>query len=250
MSDYIPDVLSALSPLDGRYAGQVAPLRAIFSEFGLIHRRIRVELAWFKALCACDAIPEARPLTADETAALDRIDASFSLDDARRVKAIEARTNHDVKAIEYYLRERLDGTSLAGHAEFIHFACTSEDINNVAHALMLRDGLAVLRDAQNRLLAALTALAHGTRDSAMLARTHGQAASPTTLGKELAVFVHRLQRQSAQLDALEWPAKLNGAVGNYNAHLAAYPRVDWPALARQVIEGASGLRQNPLSTPS
>jgi len=242
------DPLTALSPLDGRYAPQTDALRPIFSEFGLIARRVRVEIAWLRALCDEPGIPEARALTASETVLLDEIAAGFSLKDAERVKAIESKTNHDVKAVEYFIRERLAATSLAGLSEFVHFACTSEDINNVAHALMLRDGLAVLRDAQDALIAALADLAAASRDAAMLARTHGQPASPTTLGKELAVFVLRLRRQSSQLAALDLPAKLNGAVGNYNAHHAAYPDVAWPALAARVLERAFGLRQNPLTT--
>ncbi len=242
------DTLTALSPLDGRYAGKLDALRPIFSEYGLIRRRVTVEIAWLEALCDAPDIPEARTLTADERSLLKRLADDFSAEDARRVKAIEAVTNHDVKAVEYFLKERLAGTSLEPLSEFVHFACTSEDINNLAHALMLRDGLRVLRAAQDKLADALADIAVETRDAAMLARTHGQPASPTTLGKELAVFVHRLRRQAAQLDAVSLPAKLNGAVGNYNAHLSAYPNVDWESLARSVIEGRFGLRQNALTT--
>ena len=242
------DALLNLTPLDGRYAARLAPLRGIFSEFGLIRRRFLVEVAWLEALCAEPGIPEAPALDADERAWLERLAETFSPDDARRVKVIEATTNHDVKAVEYVLKEKLAGTPLAGRAEFVHFACTSEDINNLAHALMLRDGLAVLRAAQRDLTGALAALAREHAAQPMLARTHGQPASPTTLGKELAVFVHRLSRLGSQIDAVELPAKLNGAVGNYNAHLAAYPAVDWEALARRVIEGRFGLRQNLLTT--
>jgi adenylosuccinate lyase len=242
------DTLTALGPLDGRYAAKVAPLRAIFSEYGLIRRRVQVEIAWLRALCAEPGIPEALPLTPDENRLLDALASGLTVAEAQRVKEIEATTNHDVKAIEYFLREKFAGTTLAARNEFVHFACTSEDINNVAHALMLRDGLAVLRAAQKGVEETLAALARETRDAAMLARTHGQAASPTTMGKELAVFVSRLRRQSAQLDALALPAKLNGAVGNYNAHLAAYPDVNWPALGRRVLESSFGLRQNPLTT--
>jgi len=248
MKDLPLDTLTALGPLDGRYAAKVAPLRAIFSEYALIRRRVQVEIAWLRALCAEPGIPEALPLTQDEDRLLDALANTLSLVEAQRVKEIEAATNHDVKAIEYFLREKFAGTSLAARNEFVHFACTSEDINNVAHALMLRDGLVVLRTAQKTVEESLAALARETRDAAMLSRTHGQAASPTTLGKELAVFVSRLRRQSAQLDALVLPAKLNGAVGNYNAHLVAYPDVDWPALSRRVLESAFGLRQNPLTT--
>ena len=248
MKDLPLDTLTALGPLDGRYANKTAPLRAIFSEYGLIRRRVQVEIAWLRALCAEPGIPEALPLTPDENRLLDALANGFTIDEARRVKEIEATTNHDVKAIEYFLREKFAGTTLAGRNEFVHFACTSEDINNVAHALMLRDGLAVLRTAQKGVEETLATLARDTREAAMLARTHGQTASPTTMGKELAVFVSRLRRQSAQLDALTCPAKLNGAVGNYNAHLAAYPDVDWPALSRGVLESVFGLRQNPLTT--
>ncbi|MDR2849785.1 MAG: adenylosuccinate lyase, partial [Verrucomicrobiota bacterium] len=242
------DTLTALSPLDGRYAPKLEALRPVFSEYGLIQRRVAVEVAWLEALCDAPAIPEARCLADGERAALDALAADFSLDDARRVKAIEAVTNHDVKAVEYFIKEKLAGTALEPLGEFVHFACTSEDINNLAHALMLRDGLRVLRAAQDTLTDALAAFAVETRGAAMLARTHGQPASPTTLGKELAVFVLRLRRQAALLDAVVLPAKLNGAVGNFNAHLSAYPDADWEALAKSVIEGRFGLRQNPLTT--
>ena len=242
------DTLTALSPLDGRYAPKLDALRPVFSEFGLIQRRVAVEVAWLEALCDSPAIPEARSLTADEREALHALAEAFSVADARRVKSIESVTNHDVKAVEYFIKEKLAGTTLEALGEFVHFACTSEDINNMAHALMLRDGLRVLRDAQDKLTDALAAFAAGTRGAAMLARTHGQNASPTTLGKELAVFVHRLRRQAAQLDAIVLPAKMNGAVGNFNAHLSAYPGVDWEALAKSVIEGRFGLSQNVLTT--
>jgi adenylosuccinate lyase len=242
------DTLTALSPLDGRYAAKLETLRPIFSEYGLIHRRVVVEIAWLEALCDAPAIPEARSLTPDERAFLDTLADGFSIDDARRVKTIEATTNHDVKAVEYFIKEKLAGTTLEPLGEFVHFACTSEDINNLAHALMLRDGLRVLRAAQDTLTDTLAAFAAETRGTAMLARTHGQPASPTTLGKELAVFVHRLRRQAAQLDAVVLPAKLNGAVGNFNAHLAAYPNAEWEVIAESVIEGRFGLAQNRLTT--
>ena len=248
MHDLPFEPLTALGPLDGRYAPNVSSLRPIFSEYGLIRRRVQVEIAWLRALCAEPGVSEAQPLSPDEERLLAALATDLSLSEVHRVKEIEAVTNHDVKAVEYFLREKFDGTSLAARSEFIHFACTSEDINNVAHALMLRDGLSVLRTAQRSVEEALASLALQTRDAAMLARTHGQPASPTTLGKELAVFVYRLRRQSAGLDAIAFPAKLNGAVGNYNAHLAAYPHVDWPALAKRVLETEFGLRQNPLTT--
>lgn len=240
--------LLALSPLDGRYAGKVAELRPVFSEYGLIQRRVAVELAWLEALCDTSEIPEARALTAEERGFLDRLAETFSTEDAGRVKEIESRTNHDVKAVEYFIKERLSETSLADLSEFVHFSCTSEDINNMAHALMLRDGLRVLREVQEKLISKLAAFAHETASCAMLAHTHGQPASPTTLGKELAVVVARLRRQSQALDAIVMPAKMNGAVGCFNAHLSAYPDVDWEALSRRVIEGKFGLRQNPLTT--
>ncbi len=238
--------LTAVSPIDGRYADKTAPLRAIFSEFGLIQRRVRVEIAWLLELCDEPGLPETGTLSSAQRAAIQAIADTFSLADAERVKAIEATTRHDVKAVEYLIRERLP-EDCAHLAEFIHFACTSEDINNMAHALQLRDGLSCLRAEQERLTDALAALANETMPLPMLAHTHGQPASPTTLGKELAVMVHRLRRQAVRIDATELPAKMNGAVGNYNAHLSAAPCVDWPALARRVIEGF-GLVQNPLTT--
>ncbi len=245
-SDFDP--LLNISPLDGRYASKVAPLREIFSEYGLVKRRFAVEVAWFEELSAEPGITELPALTEDEKSFLDGLVENFSLADAKRVKEIESVTNHDVKAVEYALKEKFTGTSLAGRSEFIHFACTSEDINNLSHALQVRDGLAVLRAAQETLVDDLAAFARGAADVPMLARTHGQPASPTTLGKELAVFVRRLRETLASLTAVSLPGKLNGAVGNYNAHTVAYPDVDWPALARRVIEGRFGLRQNPLTT--
>ena len=242
------DTLLAVSPLDGRYASKITELRAIFSEFGLMQRRVAVEIAWLEALCDAPKIAECKKLTAKERTALRAIAETFTLDDAQRIKTIEATTNHDVKAVEYFIKEKMAATSLASRSEFVHFACTSEDINNMAHALMLRDGLAVLRASQKKLTAQLRAFAEETKGAAMLARTHGQPASPTTLGKELAVFVHRLERQAAQLDSIVMPAKMNGAVGCYNAHLSAYPEVDWEKLTRTVIEKHFGLKQNVLTT--
>lgn len=238
--------LTAVSPIDGRYADKTAPLRSIFSEYGLIQRRVRVEIAWLLALCDEPGLPETGVLTAEQRAAIQAIADDFSLADAQRVKDIEATTRHDVKAVEYLIREKLPA-DCAQLSEFIHFACTSEDINNMSHALQLRDGLAVLRAAQQQLTDTLKAMANDTIALPMLAHTHGQPASPTTLGKELAVFVHRLNRQAAQIDAIVLPAKMNGAVGNYNAHTSAAPDVDWPALSRRVIEGF-GLSQNPYTT--
>ena len=241
------DSLMAISPLDGRYANKCAELNEVFSEYGLIRRRIAVECAWLEALADAKAIRECAALTAAERRQLRAIAADVSLEDARRVKEIERTTNHDVKAIEYFLKEKVAAVSLASRSEFIHFACTSEDINNMAHALMLRDGKAVLRAAMDELTGKLAQMARAMAKVPMLAHTHGQPASPTTVGKELAVVVARLKRQAAEIDRLVMPAKMNGAVGNFNAHLAAYPTVDWPRLARGVIERL-GLRQNPLTT--
>ncbi len=239
--------LTAVSPVDGRYADKTAPLRGIFSEFGLIQRRVRVEIAWLLALCDESALPEAPALTAEQRRAIQAIADAFSLEDAKRVKEIEATTRHDVKAVEYFIREKLPKDCASALSEFVHFACTSEDINNMAHALQLRDGLAVLREERDQLTDALASFAEATIALPMLAHTHGQPASPTTLGKELAVFVHRLRRQAGQIDAIVLPAKMNGAVGNYNAHYAAAPEVDWVAFSRRVIE-SFGFAQNPLTT--
>jgi len=241
-------MITAISPIDGRYAPQVADLSGAFSEYALIRNRIKVEVLWLIALCGEAGIPECRPLKEGEAARLHAIVDAFTPEEALKVKAIEKVTNHDVKAVEYYLKEQIAGTSLEDLAEFIHFACTSEDINNLSHALMLRDGLAVIRPRQEEIIARLKELAQQFAGVPMLARTHGQTASPTTIGKELAVFVHRLQRQSACIDSVELLGKLNGAVGNFNAHLSAYPQVDWVALAARVIEGGLGLKQNLFTT--
>ena len=238
--------LTAISPLDGRYGSKVEELREIFSEYGLIKRRVTVECAWLAALAANPGIPECPPLAKDEAAVLDALVRDFTVADAQRIKDIEKTTNHDVKAVEYFIKEKIAGTSLAKRGEFVHFACTSEDINNMSHALMLRDGLKVLRTAQNAVTDAIAAMARDFASLPMLAHTHGQPASPTTLGKELAVTAARLRRQQEAIDAIVLPAKMNGAVGNFNAHLAAYPDVDWEALSRGVIEGF-GLSQNRLT---
>jgi len=243
------DPLHALSPLDGRYADKVAALRPIFSEAGLMHARLRVEIAWLEALSAAPEIAEVPAFDADARGFLARIVADFDVQAAAKVKAIEATTNHDVKAIEYYLKARLaEHPQLAPHAEFVHFALTSEDVNNLAYGLMLAQArAAVLLPALDALRAQLRAMAHAYARLPMLSRTHGQPASPTTLGKELANVVARLDRQRDQLAAVVLSGKLNGAVGNYNAHLAAYPEVDWPALARRMVEGL-GLAFAPLTT--
>ena len=241
------DSLTAVTPVDGRYADKTVPLREVFSEYGLIARRVKVEIAWLAALCDESGVREAKKLTPKERALLFGLSDKFSIEDARRVKAIEAVTRHDVKAIEYFIKEKLKGTQLEKLSEFIHFACTSEDINNMAHGLMLKDGLAVLRRAQNHVLSLIDSMARNYAALPMLAHTHGQPASPTTLGKEMAVFVNRLRRQGQVIDDLALPAKMNGAVGNYNAHLTAYPAVDWPKVSKRVIH-AFGLAQNPLTT--
>jgi adenylosuccinate lyase len=241
-------MITAISPIDGRYASKVTELTECFSEYALLRNRVRVEVAWLLALCAEPGIPECRPVSEAEEGALRAIVARFTPAEGEKIKKIEAVTNHDVKAVEYYLKEQLDGTSLEDLSEFIHFACTSEDINNLSHALMLKDGLAALATRQRQIIAGISALARQFRDVPMLARTHGQTASPTTIGKELAVFAARLQRQSKSIAAVEILGKLNGAVGNFNAHLSAYPQVDWVALTRGVIETDLGLKQNLFTT--
>ncbi|MFL7807344.1 MAG: adenylosuccinate lyase [Anaerolineae bacterium] len=241
--------LSAVSPIDGRYGSKTVALREVFSEFGLIRRRVLVEVRWLQQLAAHPAITEVPALSLEANAALEGILDDFSEADAMRIKAIEATTNHDVKAVEYFLKERFsDNSELAAIAEFVHFACTSEDINNLSHALMLRDGMRdVLVPAMQRIVDALAALARQTAAAPMLSRTHGQTASPTTMGKEIANVVARLRRQLAQLDGVEYLGKINGAVGNYNAHLCAYPEVDWQATAEEFVTSL-GLSWNPYTT--
>ena len=241
------DSLTAISPIDGRYASKCEELKEIFSEYGLIKRRVLVECVWLEALCDAKEIAECKALSSAERKALRAIAAEFSVEDAARVKEIERTTNHDVKAVEYFLKEKVAGTSLEKRAEFIHFACTSEDINNMSHALMLRDGKACLRAAMDEMTAKIAAYAKEWAKVPMLAHTHGQPASPTTVGKEFAVVSARLKRQAGEIDRLVMPAKMNGAVGNFNAHLSAYPKVDWEKLSRKVIESL-GLRQNRLTT--
>jgi len=241
--------LSALSPLDGRYAAKAAPLRPIFSEYGLMHRRVRVEIAWLIALADEPAIGEVPALSAGARAFLNAIAEDFSDADGERIKAIERTTNHDVKAVEYFIKEKIaDHPELAQAREFVHFACTSEDINNLAYGLMLRDAReGVLLPALDRVIDALRAMAHAQAARPMLSRTHGQTASPTTLGKEIANVAARLVRQRRQIAGVELSGKINGAVGNYNAHLVAYPDVDWPAFAQRFVE-ALGLVFNPWTT--
>ena len=244
-----PSPLTALSPLDGRYAAKVEPLRPIFSEFGLMQRRVRVEIQWLLALAGEQAIAELGALNAAARQFLLVLADGFSLQDAERIKAIEATTNHDVKAVEYFIKERIgDHADLAKAKEFVHFACTSEDINNLAYGLMLHDARdGVLMPMLDKLIHTLRQMAHALAGQAMLSRTHGQTASPTTLGKEIANVVARLERQRRQVAAVELTGKINGAVGNYNAHVVACPDVDWPTFARRFVESL-GLAWNPYTT--
>jgi len=241
--------LTALSSVDGRYAGKTAALRPICSEFGLIHRRLIVEIRWFQALAAHAGVPELPALSEQAVAYIDRLIVDFNEAGARRVKEIESVTNHDVKAIEYYLKEQFtEMPELAANAEFLHFACTSEDINNLSYALMIKDAQAdVMTGMFASIDSTLSDMASAYADQAMLARTHGQTASPTTLGKEIANTLHRLRRQAKQMSEQEFLGKMNGAVGNFNAHISAYPDLDWPALARQFVESL-GLSWNPYTT--
>ena len=241
--------LTAISPLDGRYAAKTAELRSIFSEYGLMRFRVQVELTWLKQLAACPQIPEVKPFSAETIAFIDGIIANFSLDDARDIKAREAVTNHDVKAVEYFLKDKVMGNAeLEAAREFIHFACTSEDINNNSHALMLKTAREeVLLPIMDSIIDKITELAHQYADLPLLARTHGQPASPTTLGKEMANVVYRLRSQRDQVANVEILGKINGAVGNYNAHLSAYPDIDWVAFSKQ-FEESLGLTFNPYTT--
>jgi len=243
------DTLTALSPLDGRYRRTGAKLAPYFSEFGLIRYRVRVELEWLKALAAEKAIKEVPVFSAATVKTLDTVAAGFSLTDAAAVKAHERVTNHDVKAVEYFLKDKLAGNAEVMRVkEFIHFACTSEDINNLSHALMLRDARAdVLLPTLKQVERRLNQLALDLADLPMLAHTHGQPATPTTLGKEIANVVWRLRRAMQRLAEVECQGKINGAVGNYNAHLAAYPKLDWEGFAERFVTGL-GLTFNPYTT--
>jgi adenylosuccinate lyase len=240
--------LTALSPLDGRYHGKVDALRGYFSEFGLIRFRVQIEIEWLKSLAAQPDIPEVGPFSSDTIAKLDALNANFCEADAQAIKNIEKVTNHDVKAIEYWLRDRLAAyPETARCLEFIHFACTSEDINNLSHALMLKNGREqTMTPALELIISRLTELAHQLADLPMLCRTHGQTATPSTLGKEMANVVYRLQRAAQRLSGVEIMGKINGAVGNYNAHLAAYPDVDWEAFAEKFITDL-GITFNPYT---
>jgi len=242
------DTATALSPLDGRYASKLDPLRTVFSEYGLIARRLEVEVRWLQKLADTSGIPEVKPLSDTSIAHLEAVLAAFSSESASEVKAIERTTNHDVKAIEYFLKDAIaSDTALADASEFVHFACTSEDINNLSHALMLRDGIPVLTTEMRAIIDGIDALASEHASLPMLSRTHGQTASPTTLGKEMANVSVRLRRQLQSVESVKPLGKFNGAVGNYNAHLSAYPDVDWPTVSREFVESL-GLEWNPMTT--
>ena len=241
--------LTAVSPIDGRYGDKVSPLRAIFSEFGLLKFRVEVEVRWLQKLSSVTQIAEVPSFSADANAYLDKIVAEFSVEDAQTIKTIERTTNHDVKAVEYFLKEKVAAVpELHAVTEFIHFACTSEDINNLSHALMLETARQqVILPEWRKVLAAVETLAADYRDIPLLSRTHGQPATPSTLGKEMANVAYRLARQVAQLENCEILGKINGAVGNYNAHIAAYPEVDWHQVSEEFVT-ALGIRWNPYTT--
>lgn len=241
--------LTAISPLDGRYAGRLGDLRVLLSEYGLIRARVRVEVRWLQHLAAQPGIPEVPELSSEAQGILESLLSEFDESCATRVREIERKTNHDVKAIEYFIKERLaENAELASISEFIHFACTSEDINNLAYGWLLNEARETcLLPVMDELIAAIRRLAEEQAEQPMLARTHGQAASPTTLGKEMANVVARLARQRQQLAEVSILGKMNGAVGNYNAHLAAYPELDWPSICREFVESL-GLEQNPYTT--
>ena len=242
------NTLTALSPIDGRYASKVDSLRPYLSEFGLIHARVTVEVRWLQTLANHADIHEIQPFSAATNERLDAIVANFSEADAMRIKDIERTTNHDVKAVEYFLKEKIaDIDALKDAGEFIHFACTSEDINNLSHALMLKSGRDVLAQTMQKIIDEIAALAETHADQPMLSRTHGQTASPTTLGKEMANVAYRLHRQLKQFNNVELLGKINGAVGNYNAHLSAYPKIDWAKNAENFVTSL-GLTFNPYTT--
>ena len=240
--------LSAISPIDGRYGSKTKALRSVFSEFGLIKARVEVEVRWLQRLASMEAISELPALSDEANALLDGIVANFSEGHAQRVKDIEATTNHDVKAVEYFIKEQFaDNAELNAANEFVHFACTSEDINNLSHALMLKEGRDITVAQMQDIANAIRELAHEHAALPMLSRTHGQTASPTTLGKEMANVVARLERQIEQVKAVSLLGKINGAVGNYNAHLSAYADVDWQATAEEFVTSL-GLTWNPYTT--
>ncbi|UJF20528.1 adenylosuccinate lyase [Shewanella sp. OMA3-2] len=241
--------LTAISPVDGRYGSKTASLRGIFSEFGLTKYRVQVEINWLKLLSSCPEIEEVPPFSETALALLDSIKDNFSEQDALRVKAIESTTNHDVKAVEYFIKEQIaDNAELVAIDEFVHFACTSEDINNLSHGLMLKEARELVLVPQcQHIIDAIKKLAHDNKTVPLMSRTHGQPASPSTLGKEMANVVVRLERQLKQIQAVEIMGKINGAVGNYNAHLSAYPEVDWHALSQRFVTSL-GIHWNAYTT--
>ena len=242
------DTLTSISPIDGRYGDKTGPLKSIFSEFGLIKYRVLVEVRWLQAISMNSQISEVPEFSPESNAVLSSITNNFSLEDAKAIKEIEKTTNHDVKAVEYFLKEKVSAVpELHNASEFIHFACTSEDINNLSHALMLEDGREVLLNEMRKALNLISDLAKDNADIAMLSRTHGQTASPTTLGKEMANFSYRLMRQIEQLENVQIMGKFNGAVGNFNAHLSAYPEIDWPHVSKDFIESL-GINYSPYSS--
>jgi len=240
--------LSAVSPIDGRYGSKTANLRPIFSEFGLIHHRVLVEIRWLQMLAGNSDIKEVPPLSEPANSLLDSIVDNFSVEDAEAVKTIERTTNHDVKAVEYFLKDKIkDNEELMAINEFIHFACTSEDINNLSHALMLNTARSnVILPQLREVIDGITSLAHDLAETPMLCRTHGQPASPSTMGKELANTAYRLERQFKQLKTVQIMGKINGAVGNYNAHYSAYPELDWAEIAKNFVESL-GIDFNPYT---
>ena len=242
------DTLTSISPIDGRYGDKTGPLKSIFSEFGLIKYRVLVEVRWLQAISMNSQISEVPEFSSESNAVLSSITNNFSLEDAKAIKEIEKTTNHDVKAVEYFLKEKVSAVpELHNASEFIHFACTSEDINNLSHALMLEDGREVLLNEMRKALNLISDLAKDNADIAMLSRTHGQTASPTTIGKEMANFSYRLMRQIEQLNNVQIMGKFNGAVGNFNAHLTAYPEIDWPHVSKDFIESL-GINYSPYSS--
>ncbi len=240
--------LTAISPVDGRYGSKTADLRPVFSEFGLIKARVEVEVRWLQKLASHPQITEVPALSDAANAVLNQLVDNFGETEANRVKEIERTTNHDVKAVEYLIKERIqDNAELAAVSEFVHFACTSEDINNLSHALMLKQGQTVMLPLMQQVTDEIAKLGRDFAEQPMLSRTHGQTASPTTVGKEMANVAYRLQRQIKQLQNAELLGKINGAVGNYNAHLSAYPEVDWAQNAQEFVESL-GINFNPYTT--
>ena len=245
MSD---EQLLAVSPIDGRYSKKVEHLRAIFSESALMRYRVITEITWLKYLSECDQLDQIPPMTSEVSNGLKKIQSDFTLEDATRIKEIESKINHDVKAIEYFLKEKIEAIEDGvNYTSFIHFACTSEDINNISYALMLKDGVGEIIKSIEQVIEKLKMQSHAWAGHSMLSRTHGQPASPSTMGKEIANFVSRLDRQLVLLKNAEYLAKMNGAVGNYNAHSIAYPKVDWESVSNGYIDSL-GLSFNPYTT--